>query len=422
MPRKVISVLVVVIVALCMVINYALDRGKDASDDAVPAFQSASSQGVSSAAAPAADGTGSAEGSQGAVSTPAPDTEGTPEQEPSGKQLKTDSSAAEPDSDTSESELQLGSESESDPEAKPEREIFDVTVNIAGDVMLASYRGSGKFADMAKSKDPSYFLGQVSPYFQADDLTVVNLENVLTDRSLKAVDKGYSPAYWYYGPTSNTEILTCASVEAVSLANNHTGDYGEEGRKDTIAAVENAGLLYGTDSQTIYYDKNGYTIAVICNGLWADYQADDIIERIKEANAKSDFQIVFYHGGKERVHTPESWRVEASRKLVDAGADLVIGNHPHVIQPREVYNGVDIIYSMGNFCFGDEMHAENRTLIYNMKLTVDSEGHLFSKTSEIIPCYVYTADSNNFCPAPIEDPEIRQRVLDFMDGKIDSPV
>ncbi len=303
---------------------------------------------------------------------------------------------------------------------------FELKISIAGDVMIAAYKNqtkAGNFNDYANRKDPSYFLSKVKPIFAGDDLTVVNLENVLTDRNLTEVKKNHSPAYWYRSRTANTRILTSSSVEAVSLANNHTGDYGEQGRLDTIAAVQNAGLRWGNDSNTMIYEKNGYRVAIICNGLWNEKQADAICRRLREAESRSDFQIVFYHGGTERVHSPEEWRVRASRKLVDAGADLVIGNHPHVIQPRETYKGVDIVYSMGNFCFGDEKRAENRTIIYSLDLKIRREDHtLVKKSGEIIPCYVYTAATNNYCPAPISNGAEKQRVLDFMNGRRASPL
>ena len=262
----------------------------------------------------------------------------------------------------------------------------------------------------------------MAPIFAADDLTVVNLENVLTDRALTEREKNQDPAFWYRGPTANTEILTSSGVEAVSLANNHTGDYGPEGSADTIRAVESAGLLYGNNGKTFYYEKNGYRIAVICHGLWNEGQAGEIIRRIHKAEEDSDFQIVFCHGGKEKVHAPEEWRQRASRKLVDGGADLVVGNHPHVLQPRETYEGVDIIYSMGNFCYGGSKYPENRTIIYQLKLHIGSDGGLESRSAEIIPCYVYTGENNNYCPGVIEDEETRQRVLDFMDGKRETPL
>lgn len=303
---------------------------------------------------------------------------------------------------------------------------FDIVVNFTGDMMLASYKNettASNFSAYAKNHEPAYFLQNVAPIFQADDLTVVNLENVLTDRALVEKEKDHDPAYWYRAPSANAKILTVAGVEAVSLANNHTGDYGPEGTRDTIQAVESAGLLYGNNGKTFYYEKNGYRIAVICHGLWNEGQANEIVRRIKQAEEDSDFQIVFYHGGKEKVHAPEDWRQRASRKLVDAGADLVVGNHPHVLQPRESYNGVDILYSMGNFCYGGSKYPENRTIIYQLKLHVSAGGELESKTGEIIPCYVYTGgEGNNYCPAVIEDEAVKQQVLDFMDGKTKSPL
>ena len=312
-------------------------------------------------------------------------------------------------------------------ERQPEEDMgFDIVISFAGDVMLASLKNettASNFNAYANRYEPSYFLQNVRDLFQADDFTVVNLENVLTDRQLTEKVKDHDPAYWYRSRTANTEILTSSGVEAVSLANNHTGDYGPEGTRDTIRAVEKAGLLYGNNGKTFYYEKNGFRIAVICHGLWNEGQAGEIVRRIHEAEKDSDFQIVFYHGGKEKVHAPEDWRRRASRRLADEGADLVIGSHPHVLQPRETYEGTDIVYSLGNFCYGGSKYPENRTIIYQLKLHVNGEGELESRAGEIVPCYVYTGDAgNNYCPGVIGDEETRQRVLDFMDGKRKSPL
>jgi len=305
-----------------------------------------------------------------------------------------------------------------------ETNSFDFVVTFTGDCLLASPKNKtteGSFNDYAQREEPTYFLEKVAPIFEKDDYTIVNLENVLSDNKLSEVKKNHSPAYWYYSKTSNTEILTSSSVEAVSLANNHSGDYGEKGMTDTIEAVKNAELLYGTNDETIYLEKNGYKIAVICHGLWNGGQAEEIIERIKEEEEKTDFQIVYYHGGTERIHEPEQWKINASRRLVDYGADLVIGNHPHVLQPMETYNGVDIVYSMGNFCFGDGKRPENRSVIFQLKLNISNDGTLNNKSSELIPCYVYTGDFNNYQPTPIEDEEDKQAVLDFMYGEAELP-
>lgn len=302
-------------------------------------------------------------------------------------------------------------------------ESFRIVLTFTGDMLLASLygqRAAGNFLDYAAKQDPSYFLQNVRPVFEADDFTVVNLENVLTDQELKPREKNSTPAYWFRSRTANTAILTSSSVEAVSLANNHTNDYGPKGYQDTVNAVAAAGLEYGSENRTFYLEKNGYRIAVICHGLWGEGSADAIIRRIKAAKADSDYQIVFYHGGVEGVHTPEAWRVRASRRLIDGGADLVLGNHPHVLQPREIYQGKEILYSLGNFCFGGNRKPKNRTIIYQLTLSIQ-DGELVETSSRIIPCYVYTGSVNNYCPAIITDEAERQRVLDFMDGKAALP-
>jgi poly-gamma-glutamate synthesis protein (capsule biosynthesis protein) len=302
---------------------------------------------------------------------------------------------------------------------------FNIALTFTGDSMLASYKNrttANNFNAFAEKYPATYFYEKVQHIFATDDFTIVNLENVFTDKSLEEVVKNHSPAYWYRSKTANVNILTSSSVEGVSLANNHIGDYGKEGKQDTIDTIRNAGLFYGTADEIMYFEKNGFVVAVICRGLWSEGQAKSIIKMIDEAETKSHFQIVYYHGGTERLHAPEKWKQRASRALVDAGADLVIGNHPHVLQPREIYHGVEIVYSLGNFCFGGNSKPENRTIIYQYTLSIEQGSNIIlNQQSNIIPCYVYTGTRNNYQPAPITDPTQQQYVLDFMDGQRQAP-
>lgn len=306
----------------------------------------------------------------------------------------------------------------------PQEDAFTITLSFTGDMLLASLYGQrteGNFLDYAARQGHSYFLQNVKSIFEEDDFTVVNLENVLSDRELPLREKDTDPAFWFRSGTENTAVLTSSGVEAVSLANNHTGDYGPGGFSDTAKAVTEAGLRYGDNTTPLYLEKNGFRIAVICNGLWNEDQASSIVSRLHAAAEESDFQIVFYHGGTERIHTPEAWKVRAAHRLVDAGADLVLGGHPHVLQPRELYKGREIVYSLGNFCYGGSRSPQNRTLIYRLTLTVQ-DGAPITMNSELIPCYVHTGQTqNNYCPAPITDEAQRQRVLDFMDGRASTP-
>ncbi len=310
------------------------------------------------------------------------------------------------------------------PEPEPENTV--ITLSFAGDALIAQMLNrysKGGFNDYAQREDPSYFLSGVRDCFAADDMTLVNLENVLSDRKLTPRDKGEGTVYWFMAPTRYIDILTAGSVEAVSVANNHTRDYGETGYWDTVRTAQGAGLAVGANDQTIYFEKGGFTVAVICNGLWNEGQAGNIVQRLRRAEEDSDFQIVFYHGGTEGIHAPEAWKVRASRKLVDAGADVVLGGHPHVLQPMESYAGAEILYSLGNFCYGGSRNPENRTVIYQLKLTVSPERELLERQSTLIPCYVHTGEtSNDYHPAIIEDGDQRQMVMDFLAGKVKKPL
>ena len=303
---------------------------------------------------------------------------------------------------------------------------FNIKLSFTGDMILTADKNntrSDNFHYYTRNYAKEYFLEKVRHIFEADDFTCVNLECVFSDRDLQARDKGSGRAFWFKAPTENIEILTCSSVEGVSIANNHTEDFGEQGYLDTIETVKNAGLSYGIEEEIIYFEKNGFRVGIVCSGLWGEWQANEIIDYLETAKENSDYQIVFYHGGTEGVYEPEQWRIRASRKLVDHGADLVIGNNPHVLQPREIYNGAEIIYSMGNFCYGGHSQPKNRTMIYQMELTVDPMTmEVTNQDSTIIPCYVYTGGgNNNFQPAVIEDETAKQKVLDFMDGKRSTP-
>ena len=300
---------------------------------------------------------------------------------------------------------------------------FMIDLSFIGDCLLATDHNTayaGMFSEYAKEKPASYFLEKVGSILQYDDFTIANMENVLTDRALKPVYKDHSPAFWFKGPSSNAHILKAGGVDIVSLSNNHIGDYGEEGKKDTMKALEAVGLPYAEKEGTVYFEKNGFRIALICHGLWWEGQSKQIIAKMEEAAKQSDYQIAYFHGGQEGIHAPEAWKVREAHRLVEAGADLVIGNHPHVLQPTEVYQDTNILYSLGNFCFGGNRRPENRTVIYKVVLEVQ-DGKVIGETTEIIPCTVYTGDINNWQPAILEDGEEKQLVLDFMAGKRSTP-
>ncbi len=305
-------------------------------------------------------------------------------------------------------------------ETEPPPEPVNITLSFIGDCMLATDRGGewdGSFNSLAKKVDPSYFLESFTEFFGSDDWTVANLENVFTDNSEAPMrNKGYIPAYWYRSSTQNTAILTEGSVEIVSLANNHSEDYGAIGYADTRAALEDAGVLWGDNNNVVMLEKDGFTIALYCTTFY--YKGYDSIISKKMAEIEADYKIVYFHGGTERVHEPDEWKAAGCRRMIDSGIDIVIGHHPHVLQPIEIYNGKTIVHSLGNFVFGGSLREENRTIVYRLHLNTCGK-EVISVTDEVIPCYVYT---DLYKPGIITDEAEIAAVHAFLGGESDSPM
>ncbi len=308
-------------------------------------------------------------------------------------------------------------------------EDFEIKMTFVGDCCMGSNlenRSQGSMLWCVENYPTSYFFEKVKPYFENDDLTVANCECCISDREVGPRDKGPDSFYWFKAPKKIAAAFPESSIEAVSLCNNHAYDYGDECLADTQDAFDELGVLWGIREHILYYEQNGFTIAIVCVAF---YSYDEVgvycMPYLEEAKKNSDYQIVFFHGGTEGVHQPNDWKVAGCHDMIDAGADLIIGSHPHVLQGKETYNGVDIIYSLGNFCFGGNDYPENRTLIYKYNLQIHRSGDQFEVTGsndEMIPCYVFTGYTNNWQPAPIEDEDTADRVIRFMNGELDSPL
>lgn len=306
-----------------------------------------------------------------------------------------------------------------------------IQLSFVGDCLCATNENTyyeNCFNDVAKVKDPSYFLEKVSKYFLNDDFTIADCENVFSDsNNLQVSDKGQYKdpnieAYWFKSAAKNANILSVGGIDMVSISNNHINDYGSKGHEDTRNALDLAGVKWGEEGKIVYFKKAGFKIGIICVSMYGEYAVSSIQKALKKAEKKSDYQIIYFHGGTEAIHEPEQWKINACHTLINSGADLIIGDHPHVLQPLEVYKNKTIIYSMGNFIFGGNRHPENRTIIYQHTITLNDNNEISKENGKIIPCYVYTGDTNNWQPAPIKNKAARKKVLDFMNGKRNSPL
>ncbi len=280
--------------------------------------------------------------------------------------------------------------------------------------------GYESFIWFSENNPPSYFFEKVKPVLEKDDFTLANMETVLSDNlSLKPVDKGDERAFWFMAKTKNADILTEGSVEVAGVVNNHTYDFGDEGYNDTVKALEDRGLLVGEDCSPLYFEKNGIKVGVVYANLWGYYQTSYIMDALEEMQDKCDYKVVFFHGGEEGRHEPDNFKIDACRDLANSGlCDLIVGAHPHVLQPLEVVNDVPILYSLGNFCFAGNNYPENMTVIFGVNLTRTSDGTIKAET-EITPCYVYTGEYNTFQPAIMTDAEDMKAVFDLLSTPVD---
>ena len=297
-------------------------------------------------------------------------------------------------------------------------------LSFIGDSLIGTYLGhnyEGKFRYLLENNDYKYPFRFVKYIFKEDDYTIANGENVFSDENLLPIEKNYSPAYWYIAPSRFANVYKESSIEVVSVMNNHSNDYGSLGYSDTKKAILDANLILGAEEPVIL-EKYGVKIGLICTNLFHRSQYDKTIENIKKIRNEVNYIIIYFHGGTEYLFSPTDEIVEYSHGFIDNGADLVIGAHPHVLEPREKYKNKTIIYSLGSFLFSGAGFI-NRTIIYQMNLIIDNNT-IVEEYDNIIPCYLYTLGPNNddyLLPSPIRDPKEKQKVIDFMNNLVDKP-
>lgn len=285
-----------------------------------------------------------------------------------------------------------------------------LTLSVVGDCTLGTdetFDYDTSLNAYYESYGGAYFLQNVKEIFSSDDLTIANFEGTLTD-SEEREDKTFA----FKGPASFTSILTEGSVEAVNTANNHSHDYGEQSFEDTLAALDDAGIVHFGYDETAVMDVKGVKVGMVGiyelnDHLGREQQLKDNIAKVKADGAQ--LIVVIFHWGNETETVPDNNQTTLGRLAIDEGADLVCGHHPHVLQGIETYKGKNIVYSLGNFCFGgNSSPSDMDTMIYQQTFTVDSDGVKEDNVTNIIPCSISSAayeGYNNYQPTPAEGDE-----------------
>lgn len=252
-----------------------------------------------------------------------------------------------------------------------------------------------------------YFLQNVKDIFSTDNLTIANFEGTLTDS-----DEREDKTFAFKAPASYASILTGGSVEAVNTANNHSHDYGDQSFDDTLAALDDAGIVHFGYDETAVMDVKGIKVGLVgiyelYDHLEREQQLKDNIAKVKADGAQ--LIVVIFHWGNETETVPDSNQTTLGRIAIDEGADLVCGHHPHVLQGIETYKGRNIVYSLGNFCFGgNSSPSDMDTMIYQQTFTIDADGVKKDNVTNIIPCSISSAaydGYNNYQPTPAEGDE-----------------
>jgi poly-gamma-glutamate capsule biosynthesis protein CapA/YwtB (metallophosphatase superfamily) len=297
-----------------------------------------------------------------------------------------------------------------------------LTVSAGGDVM--GDRKVGTFLD--ENGGAAAFAG-VKPYFEGSHLGFVNLEGAISDAGVRNAVKEYT----FRSRPALLDGLTSAGIDIVSLANNHSLDYRWKALSDCIARLDAASIKHagaGGDSTeasaAAMLDTPAGKVAVIAaSEITASFAAtssragtyyissssshnEALMAKVAEAAAQADFVIVSLHWGVEYKTVANSQQIGLAHALIDAGADLILGHHPHVVQGMEIYKDRLIVYSMGDFVFDHYSRITGEAFVLQVSLPRDGT----APWGTIIP--VYLSDAHGI-PAVVTGNEAK-RILDRM--------
>lgn len=307
--------------------------------------------------------------------------------------------------------------------AESERTLLTITAagdcTLGGDYNTAAHE---RFDSYAEKYGYDYFLENVRYIFMADDLTFVNLEGPLTTSG----DKRSGRTFNFKGDPEYVQILAGSSVELAGLANNHALDFGVSGLKETAAVLEAAGVGY-CGYQSVWRDEiNGIDVSCLSVTEW-DYTTAELAEMLATERGNCDLLIVMIHWGEEKEYSATDSQIEYGHALVDAGADLVLGSHSHVVGSIEEYNGRYIVYGLGNFCFGGNKNPGDKDcLIFQQTFELTADGVIADAGISIIPCSLSSqSDSNDYRPTPLADVEaarVLRKIARYSDLDMESVV
>jgi poly-gamma-glutamate capsule biosynthesis protein CapA/YwtB (metallophosphatase superfamily) len=251
-------------------------------------------------------------------------------------------------------------------------------------------------ADYIRQHGVDYPWTDVASIFREADIAVANLETSVSTRG--ATKK--PPGYGFRSHPDTLAGVKNSGISVVSLANNHTLDYGTDALADTLDALDQYGIAYtgaganlSEAEKLTVLERNGLQVgflaytSIIPDQSWhatADKPGiaplrpefyDRILSHIENASLQCDLLVVMLHWGKEHSNQMEPWQQELAYKMIDRGADVIVGHHPHVLRAVEFYQNRPILYSTGNFVFLKRDEKAGHTAVFNVRMNGDGFVH-----------------------------------------------
>ena len=312
-------------------------------------------------------------------------------------------------------------EPEPEPEAEPEPAPVFYTIAMMGDCSLASEhnsKGNAYAYEVVVGDDYAYPFSIVRPLYDDADFVLVNLECVIAEYNVPA-----NKTFRLRAPPEYVNILIEGGVDMVALGNNHTFDYGLTGYEEMKGILGANGVSYAPDGGWVLFTtETGLMIGVYSKNTVSPSDVVNAASEMKDAGA--EVIIMALHWGNEGSYHATAYQKQIARAAIDAGANIVMGTHPHTLQEYEEYNGGYIYYSLGNWSFGGHTNPRDKDSII-AKITVmrDIGGEISVIGTESIPCSVSGSTTvNDYRPVPYEAGSTEyDRTLSKLDGSFTGP-
>ena len=272
--------------------------------------------------------------------------------------------------------------------------------------MAPSYNRPGTYTRTVDEKGPEWPFSLVRNILEKDDFTFANLEVVFTESRRhvnKRINLRASPSY--------AGVLLHSGIDAVNTANNHCMDFYEKGYQESLKTLDALPLPhFGTTQmrENAAHDRlllqkvKGITIGAVGVSYPQEKDAAAIIRRIDQLKKDgAQLVVISLHWGKELTTQPQGWQHRFARTLIEGGADVIWGHHPHILQPIQVYQGKPIFYSTGNFTFGSMSKVDPDTGIFQLRYQLDAKGNPTLDQIQVIPCR--TQGRGDYRPIPLTE-------------------